>query len=201
MDVRGRRRALGAARRAGPGTSTDTVTTPGGSQRWPTASRATIDGLHGDRDPESHTAATVAVRRPALTDLERGSDNTATDADARRGSSSAGCTSIRPASPGRDVPWRPASSWFWMDDADVDAQFGTRPLCDVGLLRDRGRNLAPPFAGANWARSRGTGTLGRSPRRPGSGRSVTPPAGSDLRLRFQLRVGAGDRRRRPTPWW
>jgi uncharacterized repeat protein (TIGR01451 family) len=74
------------------------------------------------------------------------------------------------------VPW---VGWT----TQTSTQFGT-PICNFGC--GSGGGTAGPYAGSNWAWFGGTGDAFEIAR---LGQFVTLPAGSDLRLRFQLRIG------------
>lgn len=74
---------------------------------------------------------------------------------------------------------RPWTAWT----TQTSTGFGT-PLCDAGC--GNGGATAPPFAGANWAWF-GGGTAVESST---LGQSLVLPVSTDLRLRFQMRIGA-----------
>ena len=89
-----------------------------------------------------------------------------------------------PCTPGiADGTFEAGNPWVgWT--TQFSSQFGT-PICEVSLC-GTGNGTAAPYAGSNWAWFGGTPFV---PETAVLGQRVTLPVTTDLRLRFQMRVG------------
>jgi uncharacterized repeat protein (TIGR01451 family) len=160
----------GSCAASGSGNIGDTVDLPPGSSVTYSLRGTIAPAASGD------LINTVSVGMPAGVTDPNPNNNTATDIDTVLSPCPTCPSGIADGTFEAGAPW---PAWT----IQGSSQFGT-PLCNSGC--GFGGGTAGPYAGSNWAWFGGTEDAFETAR---LGQRVTLPAGSDLRLRFQLRIG------------